>query len=273
MAVGAMPPRRPIAHAWQGRFRLTIEGSSGAGWTIRHGDDLAIDCDARGAVLDCVCRDVAHAPILAEILSRRLLPRLSPMHGRRPVHAAALARGDGAVLMFGLSGAGKSTLTAAMAAGGWDILSDDMAILSGSDDPHVWQTAPGVSLWEPSRRGLGLSDDECRLIDGYDGKYWYAPPHHERDAPVPVKAAIFLSHGPDGAVDRHRVDGASAMVMAASQMVRFNPADNDETARTMDVLGRLVASIPCYTLAYPRTFEALPRAIAAVSAIRDDVRH
>jgi len=269
MVVGAMRPRRPIAYAWQGRFRLTIEGSRDTGWTIRRGDDLAIDCDSRGTTLDCVCRDAAYAPILAEILSRRLLPRLSTMHGRRPVHAAVLARGDGAVLLFGLSGAGKSTLTAAMGTNGWDILSDDMAILSGFEDSHVWQTAPGVSLWEPSRRGLGLSDDDCRLIDGYDGKYWYAPPYQERDTPVPVKAAIFLSHGPDGAVTWQRVDRASAVVMAASQMVRFNPADNDETARTMEALGRLVSGIPSYTLAYPRTFEALPAVIEAVGTIRD----
>lgn len=273
MAVGAMPPRRPVTYAWQGRFQLTIEGGGAAGWTIRHGDDVAIDCDPRGAMLDCVCRDPAYAPLLAEILSRRVLPRLSPMHDRRPVHAAALARDDDAVLMFGLSGAGKSTLTASMAASGWDILSDDMAILSGPENPHVWQTAPGVSLWEPSRRGLGLSDDECRPIDGYEGKYWYAPPHRARDVAVPVKAAIFLSYGPEGAIDWQRVDGTAAVVMAASQMVRFNPADNDETARTIEALGRLVASIPCYTLAYPRTFEALPGAIGAIAAIRDNVRH
>jgi hypothetical protein len=274
LAVGAMPHRRPVTYAWQGRFQLTIEGGGGAGWTIRHRDDVAIDCDATGARIACTCSDPAQIAVLGEILSRRLLPRLASLHGRLPIHAASLADDDGAVLVFGMSGAGKSTLTAAMAAAGWDIMSDDMSILSGSDDPHVWQTAPGVSLWEPSRRGLDLPDDACRPIGGYDGKYWYVPPHRPRDAPAPVAAANFLSYGAaDDAVEWRQVAGATALVMAASQMVRFDPADNDETALRLDGFRRLVERVPCYTLAYPRTIEALPRTIAAITAIRHHARH
>ncbi|MGN6820490.1 MAG: hypothetical protein ACTHJR_17670 [Sphingomonas sp.] len=261
-----MPLRRPITYAWQGRFRLTIEGGGETGWTIRYRDDVAIGCDSDGASVDCVCSDAAHVPILGEILSRRVLPRLALLHDRFPVHAASLARDDGAVLLFGPSGAGKSTLTAAMAAAGWDIMSDDMSVLSGADDPHVWQTAPGVSLWEPSRQGLTLSDAEVRPIGGYDGKYWHAPARRARAERVPVRALVFLSRAePDAAMEWRRVAGPMALVLAASQMVRFDPADNDETTRTLDAFGRLVTRLPCYTLAYPRTFDALPGAIDAIA--------
>jgi hypothetical protein len=55
-------------------------------------------------------------------------------------------------------------------------------------------------------------------------------------------------------------------------MVRFDPADNEETARTLDALTRLVRRVPCYALAYPRAYDALPRTIEAVAAIQHDAR-
>lgn len=273
LTVGAMPPGRSVRHAWQGRFGLTLEGDARTGWVIRCRDDLAIICDAAGTVLDCRCRDAGDIPLLREILSRRILPRLTLLHRRLPIHAAALARRDDSVLMFGASGAGKSTLTAAMAAAGWDIMSDDMTVLTGVEDARVWQSAPGVSLWEASRLGLALPDTTCRAIEGYDGKYWYAPPHRARPGTVPVGVMVFLSFDTAcDAIEWRPISGPTAMVMAASQMVRFDPADKDESRRMLDSIGRLVRRIPCYTFTYPRIYAALPRTIEAITAIQDHAR-
>lgn len=271
-----MPPRRPITYSWNGRFQLTLEGAAEVGWTIRYRDRLAIECDPRGTVLDCRCADLAQAGVLSEILSRRVLPRLSALHDRLPIHGASLANDDGAVLILGMSGAGKSTLTAAMASAGWDILSDDMSILSGPGGadtwPHIWQTAPGVSLWEPSRRGLGLPEDRCRPIEGYDGKYWFAPPHAYLDGPIPVRAIMFLARCTDSDLKWSPIAGPIAAVATAEQMVRFDPADVAATGRVFDRLVRLAGRVPCYDLAYPRSFDALPDAIGAVAAIQADAR-
>jgi hypothetical protein len=48
------------------------------------------------------------------------------------IHAALLVRGARTLLIAGTSGAGKSTLTAALAARGFNLCSDDMALLSAS---------------------------------------------------------------------------------------------------------------------------------------------
>lgn len=271
---GALPPRRPVTFDWKGRFQLTLEGGGGAGWTIRYGDDLAINCDSRGRSLGCICRDPAQANVLTEILLRRILPRLTSLHGRMPVHAAGLTNDAGAILIFGHSGAGKSTLTAAMAGVGWEIMSDDMSILSNPDtSPHVWQTSPGVSLWEPSRRGLGLPEDQCRPIEGYDGKYWFVPPHAVRSGAVPVRAIIFLSEAAAGEdVTWQRTTGPRALVMAAMQMVQFDPASRTEGEKALANFTRLVERIPCYTLACPRRYDALPRIIQTISTLQADAR-
>lgn len=273
LTFGAIPPRQSVRHAWQGRFGLILEGDAATGWIIRCGDDLAIVCDAAGTTLDCRYRDADDIPLLGEILSRRILPRLTSLHRRLPIHAAALARRDDAVLLFGASGAGKSTLTAAMATAGWDIMSDDMTVLTGVEDARVWQSAPGVSLWEASRLGLALPDTNCRAIEGYAGKYWCAPPHRARPGTVPVGAMVFLSFDTScDAIEWRPISGPTAMVMAASQMVRFDPADKGENTRMLDSIGRLVRRIPCYTFTYPRIYAALPRTIEAITAIQDHAR-
>jgi energy-coupling factor transporter ATP-binding protein EcfA2 len=273
VTVGPLPVRRKISHAWKGRFDLTLEGNRATGWTIRRRDELAIVCDPSGELLDCICVDAAYAELLSEILPRRVLPRLSWLHGRLPIHGASLAQDDGAVLILGGSGAGKSTLTAAMAAAGWDILSDDMSIVSGPEHPVIWQTSPGVSVWEPSRRGLRLPETACRPIEGYDGKCWYAPPQRQRAEPAALAALLFLLPNPVDAIEWHRATGAAAAALTASQMIRFDPADNDDTAKVVDRLMKLTARIPCYMLSYPRVYRSLPNVIDAIHAIYNDARN
>ena len=276
LKIGALPWQRPVSHVWHGRFGLVLErGAVGdSGWTIRYRDRAAIQGDSRGNMLDCVCSNAESVDLLAEILARRVLPRLTNLHGRMPVHAAAIAQdadhGGGAVLLFGTSGAGKSTLTAAAGASGWQILSDDMSILSGSDDPHVWQSAPGVSLWGDSKEALALPLESCREIGGYDGKYWFAPPWRKLDRSVQLRALIFLAAGE--MLSCQRISGARAMMLAASQMVRFDPSDIAENAAAMDKFSRLVSNTPCFVLSYPRRYDALPQALETIAAIQHDAR-
>ncbi len=271
MVVGELPGRRNPVHVWGGRYKLALEPRDAGGWMIRYRDRAAIGCDAQGAMLDCVCSDATQQPVLADILTRRVLPRLTSLHGRMPVHAAALARDDGAVLLFGASGAGKSTLTAALARAGWRIMSDDMSILNGSDDPHVWRTAPGVSLWQDSCAALALPEARCRPIEGYEGKFWFLPEPAPGPALVPVRALVFLDR-PAGTVGWQRASGPRAVVSAAQQMVRFNPANTAEAAAALDRFRRLVAALPCYRFAYPRDYDALSAATDGIAEILTDAR-
>ncbi len=271
LAFGDLPRERDPVHVWGGRYGLALERRDAGGWMIRYSDRAAIGCDERGSMLDCTCSDADQAPVLADILTRRVLPRLTSLHGRMPVHAAALARDDGAVLLFGTSGAGKSTLTAALATAGWRIMSDDMSILSGWDDPHVWQTAPGVSLWADSRAALGLPDSRCRPIEGYAGKYWYLPDETGGASRVPIKALVFLGPLAD-AVTWQRSSGAQAVMTAALQMVRFNPSNTAESAAALDNFKRLATGLPCYNFAYPRDYGALSAATAGIADILDDAQ-
>src|SRR5262249_593051 len=143
---------------------------------------------------------------------------------------------------------------------GWNVLSDDMSILSSAKQPTVWSTARGVSLWPESRKELMLPDADCHPVHDYDGKIWYAPPPRSTVPAQPLNSIVFLSRGsPDHRITLHRPAVPTGLVMAASQLVRFNPRDRAETARLMADLKTTVEAVPTYVLSYPQGYDTLPR--------------
>ncbi|MFZ5670779.1 MAG: hypothetical protein ACOY4K_14915 [Pseudomonadota bacterium] len=269
------PGKRPDAgspvHRWQGRYGLSLD-RVGDRWLVRRGRDLAIEIDPEGRNLRCRFADEAEPPLLGEVLTRRVLPRVAGLHGRLVLHAATVSDGADAVMLFGVSGAGKSTMTAAIArALGWFILADDMSILGGDLDRTAWSSMPGVSLWRGSRAGLDLPDDRCAPIPGHDGKVWYRPDGRGSAGPARLGSIVFLAEEPRGGkVHWEPVSGPAVLAMAASQLMPFNPADPDERGRMMNRLGRLLAEVPAYALAYPRSFAALPDVLVAIRSLHSD---
>jgi hypothetical protein len=266
----APPPGRPV-HQWRGRYRLALD-ACGDDWLIRHDGGLGVTVADAARSLHCHCPDAARLPLLAEILVRRVLPRVSALHGRLPIHAATLGDAEGAVMLIGTSGAGKSTMTAALARRlGWRIFSDDMSILCDERRPMVLPAAAGVSVWPASQRALDLPLDACRPLQAPAGKVWYAPSSSVPSRPTPLDAIILLSSD-EGAADITftRLAGPIVAVMVLSQLVPFNPTDVGEMAGLAARWTRLIASIPVYGLAYPRHYGVLPEAVDAIRRLRAD---
>ena len=258
-------------HVWRGRYGLALE-RRGPGWAIRSPFGGIINLNASGETITCNCPDATRLPLLRSILVRRVLPRVSSLHDRLTLHAAALGHKNGGVVLFGSSGTGKSTLTAACAlANGWQVLGDDMIVVSdlhraGTESPpKVWPTLPGVSLWQQSKEALGVPDADCTPLPGYEGKVWYTPPCADRVAPKPVKALIFLS-STTGCSDLalRKLSSVDALVMAASQITPFNPQDAEEAGRQITAVKRLIEKVPSFALAYPREFQAIPAVLETI---------
>jgi hypothetical protein len=77
---------------------------------------------------------------------------LLTFHDRQPLHAAALVRGDTAVVLAGPSGVGKSTLVYAAARTGIHVLAEDTIHLQASPRLRVWGLPGFVHLPPDSTR-------------------------------------------------------------------------------------------------------------------------
>jgi hypothetical protein len=270
LRVNSPPAGRLIARSG-GRYRLALEALD-IGWLLRCGQSDGVTITEEGRSLQCYCPDPDRLPLLSEIIVRRILPRVSSLHGRLTIHGATLGDGEGATMLLGSSGDGKSTMTAALALQlGWNIFSDDLSVLDDDARHTVFTTMAGVSVWPESRRALGLPTENCRPLQNYEGKVWFSPTCTAPARPRPLHAIILLSFKSGSSeIASARQSGPAALVMASSQLFPFNPRDLNQIEALFDRVRRMVAEVPVYTLAYPRNYEALPGVIDAICAIRAD---
>jgi hypothetical protein len=255
---GAPPDVDRVLFRWHGRYQLVL-GASGDDWVMRSAFDGVFRIDMANRTIDCFITD-AQGGAWLDVFMRRVAPRIAMLAGACALHGAAAAIGGGAVLMLGASGAGKSTMSGLLSGLGWDVLSDDVSLLLGDAAPHVAPATTGVCLWRDSRAALQLDAARCTPMPGYDGKARFTSGHDVATVPVPLKALVFLSRtSMTAAPSVVAIPGAEAMVRAAQQRIRFNPADTSgvEARTTFGKLAAIVRATPCYELSYPADYAAL----------------
>ena len=124
---------------------------------------------------------------------------------RHPIHAAAIARDDRAVLLAGPSGTGKSTLAYLAHAAGMTVLSDDRVFVQMEPKLRIWGTpatarlAPATLPQFPELREAGES-----AVPGNGGKIevQLAPPNDWSGQPVGRAVVCALVRGGRAALDR-----------------------------------------------------------------------
>ncbi len=80
------------------------------------------------------------------------------------LHAAAVAKGDAAIIMPGIPGAGKSTLCAALGLSGWRILSDEHAMI-----------VPNTTEIVPLCRPVSLKNESIAVIKSFSRHAIFGP--------------------------------------------------------------------------------------------------
>ena len=176
------------------------------------------------------------------------------------VHAAVLERGGKALLLPAPSGSGKSTLCAALAFGGWRLLSDELALLDPQDGHVV-----------PLPRPISLKNESIEVVRSFAPQAKFGPIVRET-----MKGSVAHARPPEEAVSRDREAALPAWVVAP----RFSPGDDArlepmpkarafmrlvESAFNYNVHGgagfraltRLVDETDCYQLSYGRLEDAV----------------
>ena len=142
-------------------------------------------------------------------------------HQRRllPLHANAVVVGGGAVAFAGHSGAGKSTLAAHFQREGYEVLCDDVCVLSFNDDgrPFAWPGLPRLKLWRDAATAFG--HDPAALDPAIEDMDKYHVPLVTTGAarPIPFRRLYLLDRtkaGHAGRIDRLRGQDAMEAVLA-----------------------------------------------------------
>jgi hypothetical protein len=177
------------------------------------------------------------------------------------LHAAGVQVGTGAgrglVLLTGHYRAGKSITTAACAAAGLQVFSDDIIPL---DPGGRIVRAPGLAIRLRLPLPDGLAPHTREFIEKHriasSERYSYIRPPADllalRGEAAPIRAVVSL----------RRAEGVSAQLSrlapgdALSETIRRNFARETPAGKILDAFDGLVSTVPCLSLAYDRAEDA-----------------
>jgi hypothetical protein len=201
-------------------------------------------------------------PLLRLALLGPVLALLLHQRGYLVLHASAVAREGSAIVFLGEKGAGKSTTAAALCAGGYQLLADDLVALelTGADRPQVLPGYPQLKLW-PSA-AIALGDDPASLPPLSAGQEKRSRRMADRFAPgpLPLERLYVLSEGPSLEIEPLAPQETILQLIGHSYSSRFGKELLRGPAAAQHLLQckEVAAHAPIYLLRRPLSLQELP---------------
>ena len=169
------------------------------------------------------------------------------------LHAAVVAKDNGAIVMPGVPGAGKSTLCAALALSGWRVLSDEHALIP-----------PGSAEVVPLCRPVSLKNESIPLIKAFDRNAIFGPvsddthkgsvahmkadlhpDSHNRDQ-LPVRAMVFPQYSASDPQRLSQRPKSESFILAAYHSFNYSLLGS----LGFQSMVKLIDAVECYDLIY-----------------------
>ncbi len=199
---------------------------------------------------------------IEHIYRNQILPMALSRRGLLVVHASALAVVNECVAFVGVSGRGKSTLAASFASIGYPFLTDDGLVVTVVDGVHSGSPRKAIlSLREASKQhfekisampiGALLRGPKWAIEGGAH------MPHC--DETLPLSGLYFLGEGVANDVQIAPMGHHQAIQFLLSNTFVLDTTDKAALQVHFRQISKLVAEVPCFSLDYPRDFDALPQ--------------
>jgi HprK-related kinase A len=169
------------------------------------------------------------------------------------LHAAVVAKENGAIIMPGVPGAGKSTLCAALALSDWRVLSDEHALIP-----------PGSAEVVPLYRPVSLKNESISLIQAFDRNAVFGPvsydthkgsvahmkadlhPDSHNPDPLPVRAMVFPQYSASDTQRLSRRSKSQSFILAAYHAFNYSLLGR----LGFESMVKLIDAAECYDLIY-----------------------
>ncbi|MHC1703184.1 MAG: hypothetical protein AB9846_04690 [Tenuifilaceae bacterium] len=179
---------------------------------------------------------------------------LTHQRGLLPFHGSSIKIGDSAIILTGLSGAGKSTLAAAFRQKGYNLLSDDVSVISFTSDqlPIVHPGYPYMKLWTDSIQKLG--DDPANYLQirkniekrsiPFENSFW--------NEPLPLEKIFIINSSNLGVLKVEQRKGIEKFNLLKTHTYRFNfIAGKQMKLNHFNLIGMLSKNVDLISLTRP----------------------
>ncbi len=203
------------------------------------------------------------------VYRNQILPMALSRQGRLVVHASALDSCGKCVAFIGTSGRGKSTLAASFALIGYPFLTDDGLVVTVVDGIHSGSPRKALlSLREASKQHFEKTS-ALPIEALLRGPKWAIEggaqmPHCDRT--LPLSGLYFLGEGVANDVQIEPMGPHQAIQLLLSNTFVLDTTDKVALQVHFRQISNLVAEVPCYSLDYPRDFDAMPLLRAQLGA-------
>lgn len=260
-------PQKPF-HEWRTEEDALVTAfyRLAGGFLLRFPERADFTIDLEQEVIACASAPETSERVLTALFHNQVIPLVRSHEGKLVIHASASAI-DGLALGFlGPSGRGKSTLATGFAQAGFPFLTDDGLTLEKSGDCYLAQpNQPFVRLWPDSEAELlgEPSNDsengwkEKNLIDAGNSLPF------QGDS-LPLKAIYVLQEAEVGEAQIEKLKPSAALSALVEHSFILDVEDKEKVRTHFDAVSQLANSIPCFTLAYPRSYQELGNVIGSV---------
>jgi energy-coupling factor transporter ATP-binding protein EcfA2 len=191
-----------------------------ATYYISGGNTIVISSDNAGIEKRVLRIFVLTGAIAAVLQQRRTIP----------MHAAAIIKNGKLIFISGHSGAGKSTTLAGLIGKQYRVFSDDVTVLTKTDQVHGIASYPMIKLWEQSMQALdyaAFSDRSFPVMPGME-KYGVFFHEHFDTNQYPVAKVILLKLSGNDQFTTERLTGGNAFAAVIQHIYKpsfFNTPD------------------------------------------------